>query len=326
MKNILIIRLSSLGDVLLTTPVIRSLKNHLPGANIDFLVKEGYKEVLQFNPFLRKIMVYREGESLDAITEGVSYDLVIDLQNSIKTIKLTSGIDKKVRFKKSNIKKFLLVNFKLNMLDDYPQIPERYALSIKQSGYIPEFSLDDEGLDLHFSRVETTLPNGKDYVAIAPGSKHFTKRWPEYHFTKLCKMILDGGAIPVLIGGSDDLKICSAIKEAEPRVINLCSENELYKIASILSDCRAAVTCDSGLMHLACAVKTPVLVIFGSTVKDFGFTPYKNKSIVIENESLSCRPCSHIGLSTCPQKHFKCLVDIQPADVYESLLRLVFED
>ena len=326
MKNILIIRLSSLGDVLLTTPIVRSLKNHLPDAGIDFLVKEEYRDVLQFNPFLRNLITYREGESLDALSGGISYDLVIDLQHSIKTIKLTSGIDKKIKFKKSNIKKFLLVNFKLNMLDDYPQIPDRYALSIKQSGYIPDFALDDEGLDLHFTRVETSLPKGRDYVAIAPGSKHFTKRWPEYHFTRLCKMIIDGGATPVLIGGTDDLKICSAIQEAEPGVINLCSENELYRIASILSECKAAVTCDSGLMHLACAVKTPVLVIFGSTVKEFGFTPYKNKSIVIENESLPCRPCSHIGLSSCPQKHFKCLVDIQPADVYESLSRLVFED
>ncbi|MFZ4477620.1 MAG: glycosyltransferase family 9 protein, partial [Saprospiraceae bacterium] len=140
-------------------------------------------------------------------------------------------------------------------------------------------------MELSFLKQETTLEPGKDYIAIAPGSKHFTKRWPEYHFTKLCTQIVEGGAIPVLIGGTSDLKICSAIQEAEPRVINLCSENELFKIASILSECKTAVTCDSGLMHLACAVQTPVLVIFGSTVKEFGFTPYKNKSIVIENES-----------------------------------------
>ncbi len=325
MKNILIIRLSSLGDILLTTPVIRSLKKHLPDCNIDYLTKIENKEALEFNPHLRKVYIFREETSLDDLTAG-GYDLVIDLQNNIKSIKLTSGVERKIRFNKSNVKKFLLVNFKLNLLENFPQIPERYALSIKRSGYLPGFELDNEGLEMKFPVQEVPLDPRHDYIAIAPGSKHFTKRWPEYHFTVLCRMILDSGAIPVLIGGTSDIKICAAIQESEPGVINLCSENELFKISSILAQCKAAVTCDSGLMHLSCAVKTPVLVIFGSTVQEFGFTPYKNKSIVIENDSLSCRPCSHIGKSYCPQKHFKCLTDIQPADVFESLSRLVYED
>lgn len=322
MKNILIIRFSSLGDVLLTTPVIRSLKKMLPEANIDYLVKEEAREVLQHNPYLRDLHIYRENTALHALTSS-DYDLIIDLQNNIKSIRLTSGNDRVVRFHKSDIKKFLLVNLKLNLLEDMPQIPVRYALSISRSGYIADFKLDDEGLDLFFSKHETGLDPRKDHIAIAPGSKHFSKRWPEYHFTKLCNMIIDSGFTPVLVGGKDDMKICSAIQEAEPRVINKCGGNDLYAAASVFADCKAAVTCDSGLMHVACAMKTPVLAIFGSTVQEFGFTPYKNKSIVIENDNLSCRPCSHIGKNHCPQKHFRCLADIQPADVFESLSRLV---
>ncbi|KAB2908851.1 MAG: glycosyltransferase family 9 protein [Ignavibacteriales bacterium] len=324
MKDILIIRFSSLGDVLLTTPVVRSLKNSYPETNIDYLVKREYLDALSHNPYIRNVFPYQEGKSLKEIT-GTNYDLIIDLQNNIKSNKFTVGHEKKIRFHKSNIKKFLLVKIKLNLLEGMPQIPVRYGLSISRSRYLPKFQLDDKGLDLFYPPVETGLDPMKDYIAIAPGAKHFTKRWPIYHFTRLCSMIIEGGYIPVLVGGNEDVKLCNEIQEAEPRVINKSGENDLFFTASVINECKAAVTCDSGLMHVACAVDTPVVTIFGSSVKEFGFTPYKNNSIVVENNSLNCRPCSHIGKNHCPLKHFKCMIDVQPADVYESLSRLLLE-
>ena len=319
-NTVLIIRLSSLGDILLTTPLIRSLKVQYPNIQIDFLLKEQYRYTVQYNPHLRSVYTLNENyDELAGIISKNKYDLIIDLQNNFRSHKLTRKTwSKKVRFKKHDIRKMLLVKFKINMLKDLPQIPQRYSNTLKG------FKLDDKGLEIFIpENVKPDLADNGKYIGIAPGSRHFTKMWPSYYYIYLCKMLTVNDFTVVLLGGQKDKKICSEISELFPKAINLCNEDDILQTGANMKKCSAIICNDSGLMHAACAVGVPVVSFFGSTAKEFGFTPYNNKNLILENNSLSCRPCSHIGRDKCPKSHFNCMKEITPQMAFKNINRLI---
>jgi ADP-heptose:LPS heptosyltransferase len=233
--------------------------------------------------------------------------MVVDLQNPRRSAAITAKIKAPVyKFKKHSIKKFLLVNFKINLLKNEPQIPQRYAHSI------PGVVLDNKGLDLFTSNQPNLLLSGKKVVGFTPGAKHFTKRWPEHYFIELGNMLVDEGFLIVLFGGRDDMDTCRTIASGINGAVNLAADNDILQTAADMSMCIAIVCNDSGLMHAASAVGVPLFPLFGSTVKEFGFTPYQTKNLIFEHKSLSCRPCSHIGRKSCPRGHFKCMLDLTP--------------
>lgn len=321
-KKILIIRLSSLGDILLTTPLIRSIKKEFPQVEIEMLLRYEYRETLENNPYLTRLLLLERTKKSEAEIFGtinsVGYDLIIDLQNNIRTTILLRRLKKNVlSFKKRRLDKFLLVNFKINRMKNLPPIPQRYAETVEG------LTLDDDGLDLFIPEEIKPQNVHHNTIALCPGARHFTKRWQFDYFVTLGKMLISNKYNVALIGGRSDLEICNKLYEEIPGSINLCKEDGILQIASNLKNCIAAVCNDSGLMHTACAVKTPVLAIYGSTVKEFGFTPYKNKNIILENINLNCRPCTHIGKSSCPKKHFRCMKDLTPESAYKSLLKLL---
>ncbi|MCW8810412.1 MAG: glycosyltransferase family 9 protein [Ignavibacteriaceae bacterium] len=320
-SKILIIRLSSLGDVLLTTPLIRNIKKKNPAIQIDFVVRDKFFEAVQNNSNLNKIYKYvnskSEKESLFTSLSSKKYDLVIDLQNNLRSKEILRQVHSKVlHFNKSNFKKFLLVHLKINLLKDASQIPLRYA----EAAGIDK--LDNEGLDFYTENLTNTLLK-KDvkYIGLCPGAKHFTKRWPKEYFIDLGKKLETAGFKIVLFGGAEEIQICNDIESALSNAINL-SNTSLLQVGADMKLCDAIYTNDSGLMHLASAVGIPVLTFFGSTVKEFGFFPYNAKSIVLENENLSCRPCTHIGRKSCPKIHFKCMLEIKSELAYSSLTKL----
>jgi lipopolysaccharide heptosyltransferase II len=321
-SKILIIRLSSLGDVLLTTPLIRNIKKKNPAIHIDFVVRDKFFEAVQNNPNLNEIYKYvnskSEKEGLFTSLSSKKYDLVIDLQNNLRSKEILRQVHSKVlHFNKSNFKKFLLVHFKINLLKDAPQIPARYA----EAAGID--NLDNEGLDFYTENLPNTfLKKDIKYVGLCPGAKHFTKRWPKEYFIDLGKILEAAGYKIVLFGGAEEIQICNEIESALSSAINL-SNTSLLQVGTDMKMCKAIYTNDSGLMHLASAVGVPVIAFFGSTVKEFGFFPYKTNSIVLENSNLSCRPCTHIGRKSCPKTHFKCMLEIKPELAYSSLTKLV---
>ena len=322
LKKILIIRLSSLGDVLLTTPLIRSIKTKNPSIQIDFIVRAEFAEVIQNNPNLGEIYKYviQKSDKQILINSLLSrnYDLVIDLQNNIRSKEILRPLRCKVlRFKKNNFRKFLLVHFKINQLKSAPQIPVRYA----EAAGIND--LDNEGLDFYTeNNPDSRLHKNENYIGLCPGAKHFTKRWPKEYFIDLGKKLESADYKVVLFGGPDETQICYDIENALKNALNLCNKS-LLQVAADMKMCKAIYTNDSGLMHIASAVKVHVVAFFGSTVKEFGFYPYKAKSIELENKNLSCRPCTHIGRNTCPKIHFKCMKDIKPELALYSLNKLV---
>jgi len=317
-NKILIIRLSSLGDILLTTPLIRTLKKNYPHCKIDFLLKAEYLDLLKNNPYINKILPYSK-DKIDSFNVSITqsfnlreYDLIIDLQNNLRSRRITSKLKIHTeRFKKYSFRKFLLVKMKINLMKNLPSIPIRYAKTV--------------GIDLDNTKVEVYSdkePNNKlvglkNLIGICPGAKHFTKRYPIEYQIQLSKLLIENNFNVVLFGGKIDKSICDEITTAIPNVINLQNNDDILQTISDMRLCDVIICNDSGLMHAASSLNKNLIAIFGSTVKEFGFMPYKSDIIVLENENISCRPCSHIGRSNCPKSHFKCMKEIKPEEVFK---------
>jgi heptosyltransferase-2 len=276
---------------------------------------------MQNNPYPTNIHKYTkhsfEKQILINALIANKYELVIDLQNNLRSREIIKPLRCKIlRFKKNNFKKFLLVHFKINKLKDFPQIPVRYAETA-------DVELDSEGLDFFTTNEpDPKLKAGEKYIGLCPGSKHFTKRWPKEYFIELGKRLESTGYKIVLFGGSEEIELCFEMEKQFTDAINLCN-NSISQVASDMKMCRAIYSNDSGLMHLASAVKIPVISFFGSTVREFGFFPYKAKSIELEIENLSCRPGTHIGRKTCPKIHFKCMREIKPELAFNTLQNIM---
>jgi lipopolysaccharide heptosyltransferase II len=316
-KKILVIRLSSLGDVLLTTPVLRALKQKFRMSEIHFLVKPQFADAVRYNPNILKIHEYEP--EIKSILGKERFDLIIDLQNNFRSRDVRRGLKSEIRkFSKPTLKKWLLVNTKINLLKDLKTIPLRYSETIEN------LQLDSNGLDLFLpDNLESELENEKKYIGICPGAQHFTKRWPKEYFIKLGNILIENNYGVVLFGGKSDKEICSDISAGIDNCINLQNENELFKIAASIKKCKLIISNDTGLMHVASAMNVPVISIFGSSVKEFGFVPYNVKSKVLENNSINCRPCSHIGKSECPKKYFKCMKEIEPEYVFDQIKNFI---
>jgi heptosyltransferase-2 len=323
LNRVLIIRLSSLGDILLTTPVIRALKNQFPKIKIDFLLKSEYQDVVKNNPYLNQIFLFSMDDYKTAINEiknsaqSQKYDLIVDLQNNFRSWKICNQLKvNSVKFRKYSFRKFLLVHAKINLMRNLPLISNRYADTIN-------LKLDDKGIDI-FSPLKTNdkLSGLKNIIGICPGAKHFTKRYPIDYQIQLCRQLIEKNFTVVLFGGKNDKEICDEIKSNLPEIINLQNDDNLLQTLSDMKLCDVIICNDSGLMHTASSLNKKLIAIFGSTIKEFGFTPYNcSNSIVLENNNLGCRPCSHIGRNSCPKSHFKCMKEINP----KYILKLIEE-
>ncbi len=323
LNKILIIRLSSLGDILLTTPFIRAIKSQFPDIKIDMLLREEYANVVKLNPYLNKKFLFKKDDKSNNVLieqlKNTNYELVIDLQNNLRSKKIVSSLKtKSVKFDKRSFDKFLLVNFKINKLKEALQIPVRYSNTIQ------DLKLDKGGLDLFTDKSANEELIGKNnLIGFCPGARHFTKRWLKEYFVELGNKLTQDGYTIVLFGGRIDKEICEEINKAIPGSINLANDDDLLQTVADMKLCKVVVCNDSGLMHTATATGTKVIAIFGSTVKELGFAPYNCNNLILENNSLTCRPCSHIGRSNCPKKHFDCIKSIKPYFVFEKIQSII---
>lgn len=316
MPKFLILRFSSIGDIVLTTPVIRCLKKQVADAVVHYATKKSYRTLLENNPNIDKFFLLDESDNaLIAQLKDEKYDYVIDLHHNIRTfkIKLKLGV-KSFSFDKLNWQKWLLVNLKIDRMPNV-HIVDRYLKTIESFGV----KNDDKGLDYFIpdkDQFEINLQgfgnhsNINGYSVYAIGGQHFTKKLPLPKMVQLCKTI----KIPVvLVGGSEDFEKGEALINAlrsdfwPGLVINTCGKCNLNQSASIIQKAEIVYTHDTGMMHVAAALKKKVLSIWGNTVPDFGMYPYQTEYEVIENENLSCRPCSKIGFDKCPKGHFNCM-------------------
>jgi heptosyltransferase-2 len=332
----LVLRLSSIGDVILATPFIRALKEAFPGMSLDVAVRREFAELLAHNPRIDRCIEVdtREGSAglraLRVTLRERGYDAVFDLHNNFRTRLLRRGVAPLTRVvRKRSIRRLLLVRWKLNLLRAEPGISARYqetfaGLGVTADAGPPEVFVPDAMREAVFARLRGLgVPDDATVIGLAPGARHFTKRWPAEHWASLASALTrEEGTRLLLFGGAEDREVADAIAQAAPaRAVNLCGALSLLETAAALSRCAAACTNDSGLMHLATARSIPVVALFGSTVRELGFFPLGAANTVLEIPGLACRPCTHIGRSRCPEGHFRCMRDIAPATVAAAILR-----
>ena len=323
--KILVIRLSSIGDIVLTTPVVRCLKKQL-NAEVHFLTKKNYYSIVSHNPYIDRVHLYgNERSKMINKLKQENYDLIIDLHHNLRTFIIKRQLGKKsYSFDKLNIEKWLLVNFKIDRLPEV-HIVDRYLATCQALGV----TNDNEGLDYFIPEKDevdiATLPEGfqNGYIAWVIGAKETTKQFPNEKIIH----ILAATQMPViLLGGKEDRgngkKIC---RELEHRLL-LHDATGLYHLnesASLVRQAQLVITTDTGLMHIAAAFKKKIISIWGNTIPQFGMYPYYGSHYadnkVFEVPDLPCRPCSKIGRDACPKGHFKCMKHIsEPALIKEA--------
>lgn len=336
----LVIRFSSIGDVVLASPLIRVLRTRFPSSQIDFVVRKEYTELIRYNPNLNLTFEFdaqggfQELHRLASTIRREKYDLIIDIHNSLRSryIRSFSGAKEVVVINKRIFARTMLVRLKKNYYRDIVSVADRYIESVKTYG----INNDTQGLELvipdeimfHVSGKMSSLKlhTYEKVIGFCPSAKHATKRWPEERFIEAgIRLVRELKAKIILFGGKSDTVLCTTIanginKKSEGAcAIEYSDQFSLLETAAAMQFCDVIVTNDSGLMHIAAAMKKKVVAIFGSTVREFGFFPIGIENIVIEREGLYCRPCSHIGRSKCPEGHFRCMNEIQVDDVVDSI-------
>jgi heptosyltransferase-2 len=324
--KILIVRLSSIGDIILTTPVIRCLKKQLPGVELHYLTRSAFKVFMENNPYIDHC--HYVDKKLDEVIPSLKkerFDLVVDLHHNIKTLKLKLALGvTSTSFRKLNIEKWLFTTFKWNLLPVI-HIVERYIDTVKHLG----ISLDGKGLD-YFIPDSDVVPSDRlpethrqGFVAMVIGAALPTKRMPLEKLLEVCRKVEHP---VVLLGGKEDEQTGNLLEQAFPeKIFNACGKFNLNQSADLLRQSRLVITHDTGLMHIAAALKKKVISIWGNTVPEFGMTPFygaeywqTNKfsaSDIVEVQGLFCRPCSKIGFQKCPLGHFKCMNGISSQSI-----------
>jgi ADP-heptose:LPS heptosyltransferase len=316
-KKILIVRLSSLGDIILTTPVLREVAIFFPGASIEYCTKPAFMKLLEGNPHIGAL------HTIEAPPRG-NYDLVIDLQNNFRSRRVTGGVKAAtvVRYHKRTWKKILLVKTGIDITGPYRSVVDRYRGSLERFGV----KADGDACELFPSaadRIFATLATdtGVPVLAVCPGARHATKRFPSAKFANVLTALFE--AIPlkvVLLGGKEDSVAASEIVAAIPekfrrQVADLSGKTTFLQSAAVLEHSDAVLSNDTGLMHMASAFRKQIFLLFGSSVRAFGFLPYRTPFELFEVPGLRCRPCSHIGRDTCREGHFRCMNDLQEREI-----------
>lgn len=314
MKKILFIRFSSIGDIVLTTPIVRCVKKQFPDAEIHFAVKRAFSIIVSTNPNIDKVHVLDKNEaSLITDLKAEKFELIIDLHHSLRSNKIKRQLKSPyTTFSKLNFKKWLLVHAKKNLMPDI-HVVDRYFQSVEKLGVINdklgcEFFIP-ESTELPL-KIDTFIKT-KSPIAIAVGSKHFTKQIPVEKFHELFELSNENF---IFLGGLEDFEKGQQIKQGfKERVFNACGLLSIIESGLAVRRCGMIITGDTGLMHIASALKVRIISLWGNTVPAFGMYPYMPQSpdlfTIHEVGNLKCRPCSKLGFEKCPRKHFKCMMN-----------------
>ena len=321
----LILRFSSIGDIVLTTPVIRCLRLQMPEAEIHFLSRQNFRDVLEHNPYINKNIFFKDDvDEVISELKKEKYDYIIDLHHNIRSLRVKRALKtKSFSFNKLNIEKWLIVNLKINRLPQQ-HIVDRYLETISSFG----IKNDGQGLDYFISAKEEKaiekLPEafGKNFIAWAIGAHHATKQLPIEKMISIARKI----KLPVVIlGGKEDInKSNELIKHFQSPVFNGCGIFSINESAAIIKHAQHVLTHDTGMMHIAAAFRKNIISVWGNTIPEFGMSPYlpaafATNSLIVQVNNLSCRPCSKIGYQKCPKGHFKCMKEINENEIIKPL-------
>lgn len=325
--KILIIRFSSIGDIVLTTPVVRCLKQQKPEAEIHYLTKQAFAPVLAANPYITRVHLLEDDlpKTIESLKE-YHFDYIVDLHKNLRTARVRKSLGvKAASFPKLNVQKWLYVNAKLKNIMPDKSIVERYFEAVNPLG----IHNDGQGLDYFIPDADKTehkdipMSHSAGYVGYVIGGSFATKKLPVARWKELCRL----SPVPViLLGGPEDRAEAEEIAAIDPiKIYNSCGKFNLNESADLVRYAKLIISNDTGLMHVAAAFKKPIISLWGNTTPQMGMFPYygynnltKNvapNSLIIENNQLYCRPCSKIGYNKCPKAHFKCMNDLVFNDI-----------
>jgi ADP-heptose:LPS heptosyltransferase len=311
MVKFLVVRFSSIGDIVLTTPVLRHLKQQVEDAEVHYLTKSSYASLLESNPYVDRIHRF-EGNYRATLRElkEAGFDYIIDLHNNARTARIKLGLKRMdLTVRKLNFRKWLLVNLRIDRMPDLHMVDRnletiRPFFEEQDSGGLDYFIPPDQEVDLSEWPVEFR----KGYIGLSIGAQHETKKLPREMLVELCRLLEQP---VVILGGPGDRDAGEDIVCALPdrSILNACGEYSIHQSASLVRQCRVLITHDTGLMHIGAAFGKKILSVWGNTVPRFGMEPYRPdpSSAQFEVQGLGCRPCSKIGHASCPKKHFKCM-------------------
>ncbi len=309
--KILVLRFSSIGDIVLCSPVVRLLKTAQADTIVHFATKANYAALLNNSPYIDAVKLLENNEAAFIQSlKAENYDLIIDLHHNLRTLKIKWALGVKAySFNKLNWAKWLMVNFKINRLPQQ-HIVDRYIATLKPLGIVN----DGKGLDFFIPEQtdisQLHLPN--HYTVYALGGQHATKQLP---LNKQIEWLNKHPEPVVLIGGKEDSAAAEALRNAcstSKTIVNVCGQVNLMQSAKIIAMADLALSHDTGMMHIAAALKKPIHSVWGNTIPAFGMTPYYPEGSEIHQKqfevaNLACRPCSKIGFAACPKKHFNCM-------------------
>lgn len=339
--KILIVQTAFIGDVVLALPLAQVLHKKLPEAQIDFVAIPRTSDLLTNHPAISNIIIYdKRGKDKGVFgllrlvnhLKTQNYDVAIVPHRSIRSALLVylARCVKRIGFNKSAAK-FLftdVVRYPASMHEVQRNITLLRPMAIlhqaKESPAVHPTEEDRKVVDKLLFDEE--LLDTKKLVAVAPGAVWNTKRWTEEGYIELIKKLISGGYHVTMIGGKEDQPLCENIIKfvGIGRVFNSAGKLSLLQSAELIKRCRVLVSNDSAPVHLAAAVNTPVVAIFGATVPAFGFGPYSDGSVIVQINDLKCRPCAIHGGNKCPIKTFDCMKRITADIVFDKVMRVFY--
>jgi len=327
-SRVLCVRFSSIGDVLLTTPLLRALKRRHPDAELYFVTKRSMAPLVENNPHLAAVVALEPGERITGLARrlrALEPTHGLDLHGSLRSAALRLFVRTRWSgYSKRKLARAALIAAKINLYGTHVPVPERYfeaarAFDVQPDGQPPEFFLARETRERMAQWLSEHRLIDRPLAAIAPGAAHATKRWPLDHWRALADRLRQMGYGLVAVGGPDDRAL---VTELGAGVVNAAGELTLQETGACLQRAAVLVSGDTGVMHMATGVGTPVVALFGPTVEAFGFFPYQARATVIQRD-LTCRPCSAMGTDRCPLGHHRCVVDSVPDQVAAAVQQLV---
>jgi heptosyltransferase-2 len=330
--RILAVRFSAIGDIVLTTPLLRAIRTRHPHAHVTFLTRAAYAPLLDNNPRVNEVIGWEAGTPLKGLLAGLKprpFTHRLDLHGSLRSGRVRRALGGRWgRYPKSRLARAMLIRTGRNLYRDTRHVAERFFDAARGLGVTPDsgpaelylrreaFAQADAFLEQHRLGRERTL------LAVAPGAAHATKRWPERHWLALVGR-LTARADVVILGGAAEAEVAARLAEAGGgRAASAAGLFDLQGTGALLKRARSLAAGDTGVMHMATAVGTPVVALYGPTVEAFGYFPYRARATVLQRDDLTCRPCSAHGGPHCPLGHHRCLEEILPDDVAEALRRL----
>jgi lipopolysaccharide heptosyltransferase II len=335
-RKILVVRLSSIGDIILTTPLLRSLKKYFPKAQVTFLIKKQYEELLVSSPYVDKLITFDKKEGFTGLKKIKRYlkdqqfDIYLDIHKNWRSryLRLCLHAKQITTYPKYIFKRTLLIWFRINRYKHIIPVYQRYFESVRDLG----IQYDGLGTQIFVPDIKTEkvreMLSAVGYsfeaplIVICPSATYFNKRWRSEGFIETAQYLIRYKSVFVVVhGGKEDISLCSQIASSiGNRAVSMAGLLSLSESAALLKFSSLVIANDSGLLHLAQSQKRPLIGIYGPTTRELGYFPIEQSSTVIEID-LNCRPCTHNGLNKCPRKHFKCMNDIPAERVIQAALQ-----